>query len=475
MTKLGVHMAGSRRYRRSRLAFGLAALTLLAACGSGSAVPDSAADSRSETTAEVAGEATSELAPDCEVYAEYAGYEGALVSLFASGTSLDQQLFEQAWADFTECVGITIDFEVIEEFEVQLPIRIADGNPPDLAVVAGPRLLERLVRGGGPVPAPPATQANVDKYWNPAWKAYGTVDGTFFSAPLGTNMKSLVWYSPKNFAEWGFEVPATWDDLFETSDAMVAAGVKPWCGGIEAGSATGWPAADWLAQVMLRMYGGEAYDRWVEHNLLFASPQVLGAMEVLSSWMRDPAHVNGGFGGPETVATTTVADVGQSILDGSCGMLQMDWRFSAYWKALDASAKVTEDGDVFAFYLPEMSEEFPSPVLVDGTFVVALSDRDETRLVQTYLSSPIFAQSRAAQGGWVSANDAVPQNAFADPIDRLAFELLSRPEITLRYSASDLMPPQVGWNAFRSDMTSWFAGLKGMLQTLEDIDAAWGE
>ena len=44
--------------------------------------------------------------------------------------------------------------------------------------------------------APAETEANVDEFFAPSWKEYGTVDGTFYAAPLGANMKSFVWYSP---------------------------------------------------------------------------------------------------------------------------------------------------------------------------------------------------------------------------------------------------------------------------------------
>ena len=59
--------------------------------------------------------------------------------------------------------------------------------------------------------------ANVDKYWNKAWKAYGTVNGTFYAAPMSANMKSLVWYSPKAFTAAGYKVPTTWDEMMTLS------------------------------------------------------------------------------------------------------------------------------------------------------------------------------------------------------------------------------------------------------------------
>ena len=90
-------------------------------------------------------------------------------------------------------------------------------------------------------------------------------------------MKSFVWYSPAAFEENGYEIPTTWDDLMALTDQITAdfPDAKPWCAGIESGDATGWPATDWLEDVMLRTAGPEVYDQWVNHEIPFNDPQVL--------------------------------------------------------------------------------------------------------------------------------------------------------------------------------------------------------
>ena len=54
-------------------------------------------------------------------------------------------------------------------------------------------LLAKLAQGQNPPKAAPeGVVANVDKYWNPAWKTYGTVDGTFYAAPLGRAARTML-------------------------------------------------------------------------------------------------------------------------------------------------------------------------------------------------------------------------------------------------------------------------------------------
>ena len=57
-------------------------------------------------------------------------------------------------------------------------------------------------------------------------------------------------------------MPETWDELIALSDQIVADGSTPWCVGFESGGATGWPATDWMEDIMLRTAGTETYDKW---------------------------------------------------------------------------------------------------------------------------------------------------------------------------------------------------------------------
>jgi alpha-glucoside transport system substrate-binding protein len=458
--------ATMRRRGAALLVGGVAASMLLAACGGSS--------SSSESTAAASAEPAASVAAGCEAYAAYGTYEGAKVTVFTSILPPEQQKFEDAWKQFESCTGIDIVYEGSDQFEAQLPTRIAGGNAPDIAFIPQPGLLAKLVQAGGPVAAPEGVVANVDALWNPAWKSYGTVDGTFYAAPLGSNMKSFVWYSPKKFAEWGIEVPTTWDEMFAASDAIAKAGVKPWCGGIESGGATGWPATDWLEQIVLRQSGGEVYDKWVNHEILFDSPEITKAMDTLAAWMKNPDYVNGGFGDVKTIATTAFQDAGGPILKGECAMLQQASFYANFWENFQPGTTIAPDGDVFAFYLPAIDDAVaPNPVVGGGEFVTAFADRPEVAAAQTFLSSAEFATAKAALGTWVSANSGVPLDTYANPIDKLSAQYLTDPNGTFRFDASDLMPAAVGAGAEWKEMTAWFAEDKPTKDVLAAIDAAW--
>jgi len=410
--------------------------------------------------------------PACAAYSAYMGHSGTTVTMFASILSPESDSLQKSWAEFSSCTGIKISYQGSNNFESQLPVQVAGGNAPDLAIIPQPGLLQKMVATGKVAKPPQAVTDNVTNNWNPAWKSYGSVNGTFYAAPMSANAKSLVWYSPKAFSAAGYTVPTTWNDLMALSGKIAAAGKggKPWCGGIASGTATGWPATDWLEEVMLRMYGGDVYDQWIANTLKFNDPKVKAAMDTVAGWMKNPAWVNGGYGGVQSIATTTFQDAGLPILKSQCWMLQQASFYEAQWPA---GTTVSPTGDVYAFYLPSMGQ-FGDPVEGGGEFVTAFSSRPEVQAVQTYLSTAAWATSRIKVApGWVSANNKVDPASYSDLIDKLSYAELTDPKATFRFDASDAMPSAVGSGAEWTQMTAWFAENKDTQAVLDAVQAAW--
>jgi len=411
-------------------AAGVAVITALAGCSS----------SKKSTTGSGSTGSTT-LTGDCAQFQPYAGHSGKTVTMFGSILSPESDSLNKSWADFDRCTGITIQYTGSNTFESDLPVKVNGGNAPDLAIIPQPGLLAQMVQTGA-VKDPPAGTVTNEGNWNAAWKNYGSVDGKFYAAPMSANMKSLVWYSPKFFSAHSLTVPTTWSDLMKLSDKIAALGVKPWCGGISSGTASGWPATDWLEEAVLGSFGGQVYDDWISHKVKFSDSQIQQAMQTVASYMQNPKYVNGGYGDVKTIATTTFQNAGVPIPKGKCGMLQQASFYEAQW---DKSLKVASDGDVFAFYLPAVNPSIQTPVEGGGEFVTAFSDKPEVQAVQNYLSSPEWADSRIKVApGWVSANTKVDQSLYTDPIDKLSAKYLADPNSTFRFDASDAMPAAVG-------------------------------
>jgi alpha-glucoside transport system substrate-binding protein len=411
---------------------------------------------------------------DCSAYKQYGDLKGKTVSVYTSIVTPEDQQQIDSYKPFEQCTGAKIKYEGSKEFEAQLPVRVKGGNAPDIAIVPQPGLLKTLVATGKVVKAPDAVAANVDKFWGKDWKGYGTVDGTFYAAPLGANVKSFVWYSPKAFSEKGYQVPQTFDELMTLTEKIANDNKdsKPWCAGIGSGDATGWPATDWLEDMLLRTAGPDVYDQWVNHKIPFNDPQVADALAKVGGILKNPKYVNGGFGDVKTIASTTFQEAGQPILDGSCWMHRQASFYAANWPE---GTKVAEDGDVWAFYFPAIDPAKGKPVLGGGEFIAAFSDRPEVQAFQTYLSTDTWANNKAKatpNGGWVSANKGLDVNNLASPLDKLSAQILQDPKAQFRFDGSDQMPGAVGAGTFWKGMTDWIVG-KSDADVLNYIEQSW--
>ncbi|MCW2522676.1 MAG: sugar transporter substrate-binding protein, partial [Frankiales bacterium] len=342
------------------------------------------------------------LSGACAPFQQYAGHSGKTVTIFGSILSPESDSLNKSWATFETCTGIKIQYTGSNTFESDLPVKVNGGNAPNLAIIPQPGLLAQMVQTGAVKKPPAGTVANEDN-WNAAWKSYGSVDGTFYAAPMSANMKTLVWYSPKYFSANGLTVPKTWADLMSLSTTIASkmtGAAKPWCGGISSGTASGWPATDWLEEAVLSTYGGQVYDDWISHKVTFSSAQIQAAMGTVASYMQNPAWANGGYGNIKTISTTTFQNAGLPILKNQCALLQQASFYEAQWPK---GTTVSPTGDVFAFYLPPVNPAISTPVEGGGEFVTAFADDGATQAVQNYLSSAAWADSRIKIApGWVS-------------------------------------------------------------------------
>ncbi|MFU8873478.1 ABC transporter substrate-binding protein [Micromonospora sp. SL4-19] len=443
-------------FARSRQALAIAGVLGLAlgvtACGTGNDKKSSKASS-----------------PECAPYEKYQGHDGKKVTIYSSIRDIEADRLAQSWKQFEECTGIKIDHEGSGEFEAQLGVRVDGGNAPDLAFIPQPGLLKRFADAGKLKPAGEDTKAMAEQNYTPDWLKYSTVDGKFYGAPLGSNVKSFVWYSPKMFKDKGWTVPTTWDDLIKLSDTIAASGTKPWCAGIESGDATGWPATDWIEDLMLRMTSPEVYDQWTTHAIPFNDPQVAGAVDKAGTILKNEKYVNGGFGGVKSIATTSFQEAGTPITAGKCALHRQASFYANQWPQ---GTKVAEDGDVFAFYFPAVDPAKGKPVLGGGEFVTAFADRPEVQAVQTYLASGEYANSRAKIGDWVSANKKLDLNNVPNPVDKLSVQILQDEKTVFRFDGSDLMPAAVGAGTFWKGMVDWING-KDTATVLNGIESSW--
>lgn len=403
-----------------------------------------------------------------------AGEADGVVTIYGTIVDTEAELLQQSWADWEKENNITIEYEGTKEFEAQIAVRAAGGNAPDLAITPQPGLVSDLAKQGYLQKAPEGVEANVDKYWSEDWKNYATTDGTLYGAPLMASLKGFVWYSPKQFADWGVEVPKTWDELIAlTKTIQEKTGKAPWCAGFGSDAATGWPGTDWIEDLVLRQSGAETYDKWVSHDIPFTDGAVSGAFDSLGTILLDPKFVNAGYGGVTTINSTPFGDVARVLGTGECAMTHQASFFDGFIQdPKNGNATVGPDADIWAFITPPVDAGAGLAVTGGGEIVAAFSNDADTIKVQEYLSSPEWANSRVKLGGVISANSGLDPANASSPILQESIKILQDPNTTFRFDASDLMPSVVGAGTFWKGMVDWINGTPTS-QVLSTIDASW--
>ena len=424
------------------------------------------------TSGASAGASTS---ADCAAYAAYGDLKGKTVTVYTSISSdAEATPHKDSYKPFEKCTGATIKYEGSSDFESQLPVRVKAGNAPDIAYIPQPGLLKTLATNnpGKIIAVSGQAATNLDKYYSPEWKNYGTVNGQVLATPLGANVKSFVWYSPTAFKAKGYTVPKTWDELIALSDKIAADNpkAKVWCAGFESGTATGWPGTDWIEDSMLRTNSAADYDAWVAGTLKFSDPKVQSAFSMAGSILKNEKYID-----VASIATTSFKEAGYGVLDQTCFLHRQASFYQANWAAAKKDVKVAEDGDVFAFYLPG-KDATTKPLLGGGEFVAAFRQAPEVQAFQAYLTSAEFSNNKAKatpDGGWLSANSGLDEANLTKPIDKLSHKLLTDKGVVFRFDGSDLMPSAVGAGTFWKGMTDWVSLNKSSADVAAAIDASW--
>ena len=174
---------------------------------------------------------------------------GQKVVMFGPWLSPEQETMREVGAIFEKATGATFEYGGSDSFEQQVMIDLKAGSAADLVVFPQPGLAANAAAMGGLVPlGNDIKQMVLDNYAaGQSWvdlSTYADENGNdqFNAIFFRTNVKSLVWYSPDNFEDNGYEVPGTMEELIALTRQMASDGNTPWCIGLGSGAATGWPA-----------------------------------------------------------------------------------------------------------------------------------------------------------------------------------------------------------------------------------------
>ncbi|MEM7722082.1 MAG: ABC transporter substrate-binding protein [Pseudomonadota bacterium] len=382
-------------------------------------------------------------------------------SLTISGPWLspEAEIFESVLEYFMEATGANATYTGSDSFEQQIMIDAEAGSPPNIAVFPQPGLA--AVMAGNGLLTPLADDMGpwiADNYAaGQSWVDLGTYadesgEDQLYGFFYNVNVKSLVWYSPENFEDAGYEVPETMEDLIALSEQIIADGETPWCIGLGSGAATGWPATDWVEDIMLRTQSPEVYDQWVTNEIPFNDPRVINAIETFGMFARNDDMVAGGSG---AVGTTDFRDSPTGLFSSppQCYMHRQASFATAFFPE-----DVTPGEDADFFYFPSFeSEDLGNPVLGGGTLMAITDPSPAVDAFMEFLQTPIAHEVMMAQTGFLTPHTGVNLDTYNTDILRGQGEILLN-ATTFRFDGSDLMPGGVGAGTFWTGMVDYVGG-----------------
>lgn len=419
------------------------------------------------------GEDTSFNWESYETFASEYDLSGQELTISGAWLGADQELFEAAMAYFEAATGADIKYSGSDSFESQVVIDTQAGSAAHISVFPQPGLLADLA-GKGYIE--PLTQEDAD--WlkqnyaaGQSWVDLATYSGAdgqeqLFGFFYKIDVKSLVWYVPETFEDAGYIVPETMEELKALTEQIVMDGDVPWCIGLGSGAATGWPATDWVEDMMLRTQSPEDYDAWTKNQLPFDDPKVVQAIKEYGWFARNDAFV---AGGANAVAATDFRDSPKGLF-ASPPQCYMHRQASFIPTFFPEGAEIGVDADFF--YFPAYAEaDLGKPVLGAGTVFAITNDSPAARAFIDWLKTPIAHEVWMAQKGFLTPHKGVNVGVYGDPTLKKMGQILLEAD-TFRFDGSDLMPGAVGAGSFWTGMVDYTGG-KSAEEVAEQVQNSW--
>jgi alpha-glucoside transport system substrate-binding protein len=383
---------------------------------------------------------------------------GGTVRVVGSWSGAEEESFLAMVAPFEEQTGIVVDYTGTRDLNGLLWEGVAKGRPPDVAGLPGPGQMIEFARHGALKDLADVIDVQAYKAGTvPAFIELGSVDDRLVGVFIKATLKGLIWYNPRVFT---LETPTTWEELERLAGLAKRRDTRMWCVGLESESTSGWPATDWIEDILLRESGPDVYDDWVAGSLPWTSPEIRSAFE------RYGRVVGDAWGGLAGQLATNFADGANALFSEPPGCLfHHQATFMTEFFRTRAGARVGEY-DFFAF--PEIDPRFGSSVTGAGDLFGMFNDTPQARALMRYLVTPEAQSIWVQRGGALSVNLQVTD--YPDDISRRAAEVLRSAE-RFRFDASDLMPEGMNQAFLQAmlDYTRKPSELDAILQSLEAV------
>lgn len=395
-----------------------------------------------------------------------------IVTVLGAFGGQEEAAFLESIKEFEDSSGIDVQYVPDQDFTTTILLKVNSGDAPDIGLFPQPGGVEQMADMGKVIP--------IDRFLDydtlnstlvPGFLDAANFGGRIYAAPMRMAVKSIVWYPKQAYDEGGWSTePADLGELAEVADQIRQdTDTPPWCIGWESAQATGWVGTDWVEEYMLRLWGPDVYDDWVDHRIPFNDDRVVAAIEAYGDLANKEGNVLGGATG---ILSTPFADAMAPAFEDPPGCyLMRQGNFATGFFPEDVQANLDEEIGIFVF--PPAEDGFKGqPILGGGDLAAAFSYDTDTIEFMKFLTSDKFGGPWANAGGWLSPHKTFDASQYPDETTRQIAEMATTADV-FRYDASDLMPKEVGSDSFWKGMVDFQSGDKTAQEAADAIEASW--
>jgi alpha-glucoside transport system substrate-binding protein len=389
------------------------------------------------------------------------------ISIMGTWSGAEQASFQAVIDGFTEQnpdVDVRYD-SAGDELPTVLSTAVEGGNPPTIAAVAQPGLIQGYADDGAVKPIDFAEDVISENFAESVMQV-GTFNDQLYGLMFKAANKSTVWYNVQAFEDAGVEPPETWEDFLTAAETLKASGVPAF----SLGGAEGWTLTDLFENIYIRTAGPEMYDQLSRHEIEWTDESVKTALTEMAKVVGDPDNIAGGTQGAlQSDFATSVSNV---FAESPKAAMVIEGDFVP--GVVESPLQPQEGYNVFPF--PSINDSAPM-VVGGGDLFVMFEDNPAARAFIEYLATPEAAQIWAEKGGFSSANQNLDTSVYPDPILQETAGAIAEAE-TFRFDLSDLQPGEFGgtegqglWKLFQ-DFVANPDDVDGITRQLEQAAAA---
>jgi alpha-glucoside transport system substrate-binding protein len=354
------------------------------------------------------------------------------ISVMSTWSGPEQRTFEAVIDGFTKQnpdVDVRYD-SAGDALPTVLSTAVEGGNPPTIAVLAQPGLIQGYADREEIVPIDFAEDVISENFGESVVET-GRFNDQLYSFLYKADNKSTVWYNVQAFEDAGVQPPETWEDFLAAAETLKQSGIQAY----SLGGAEGWTLTDLFENIYLRTAGIDMYNQLSRHEIPWTDQSVKDALTEMAKVVGDTDNIVGGTEGAlQSDFATSVSNV---LAESPKGAMVIE--STAVPTVVESPLEPETGYNVFPF--PSIDDSPPS-VVGSGDLVIMFEDTPAARAFVEYLASAEAAEIGAGRG-FASANQNLDPAVYPDELTRQTAGAIAEAEQFV-FDLSDLQPSEFG-------------------------------